>query len=368
MHIVIIADPIDNQNAGVHFYTKNLVSSLLETDKKNKYTFIHQKENPFFKNTDNYIIKSSRFPGVETFRRTVLIPRLIKRINPDIAIEPCHLGPFCLPKSIKRATIIYDMTPILFRKFHIKISWILHKLLLKRVLKKSDLIIAISNTTKSDILSYYPMAKNINIVNAAIRKAKPIQEHKDLSKRIKQIKKPYLLYLGTIEPRKNLTMLIEAFDELKKEKSIEHSLVIAGELGWKTGPFLEKLKELKNRDIILTGKVTEEEKTFLYKNSDIFIYPSIYEGFGLPPLEAMSHNIPVICSNGGSLGKIFKDSSIQFPPDDKKKLKSAIRKLANNQKEKEKLIKKGQELSSQYSWKKSAIQMIEALEKTNINH
>ncbi|HPU95211.1 MAG TPA: hypothetical protein PK398_03505, partial [Candidatus Gracilibacteria bacterium] len=161
MKIVFIADAIDNQSAGVHFYTKNLIEALLKIetllseDKKNEYIFIHHKENPFFKNKTHFIIPSKLGFGRETYRRVFRIPKLIKKLKPDIVVEPCHIGPFNLPKEIKRVTIIQDITPVLFPEFHTKISSFIHKFLLGPVTKNADLLLAPSENTKRDIQKIY---------------------------------------------------------------------------------------------------------------------------------------------------------------------------------------------------------------------
>ena len=136
MHILILADPIDNQTTGIHQYTKNLAKALLEAKTHHQLTFIHQKENPFFEGTHHFIIPSNNSLKREGIRRFHLIPKLIKQLNPDIVLEPAHLGPFNLPKHIKRAVTIHDITPILFPHLHTKRNTMLHRLLLKKSIKK----------------------------------------------------------------------------------------------------------------------------------------------------------------------------------------------------------------------------------------
>lgn len=357
MHVLILADAIDNQNAGVHYYLKNLISALLKIDKKNTYTFIHSKENIFFKNTNSHIIKSLKGLGKESYRRFIKIPKLIKEINPDIVLEPCHIGPFNLPKHIKKAVTIHDLTPVTMPKFHIKRSTIVHKLLLNKVLKNANLILTPSKNTKKDIQNRYSPDTKISVTPLGITQPTLSHNSNDLTQNINP---PYILYLGTIEPRKNLEILIEAFLELKKEQNIPHQLVLAGDIGWKNKAILEKAK---HKNITTTGYITEPQKHDLYINADLFVYPSIYEGFGLPPLEAMSYNIPVICSTGGSLKEIFQNHALMFDPKDKEKLKTQIMKLIQNKNLRNTLIKKGKKYSEQFTWEQTAKKTIQALEE-----
>ncbi len=359
MHICILADVIDNQNAGIHHYTKNLIESFLKIDKENRYSFIHNRENDFFKNTENYIILNKKGLGKESYRRFFKIPKLIKELKPDIVLEPCHIGPFNLPKNIKRVTIIHDLTPILFPKFHIKRSTIIHKLLLGRVIKNADLIITPSENTKRDILNSYKTSTKIEVINEGV--TPPNFEAKEPQETgLPQVKSLYLLYLGTIEPRKNLDTLVDAFLELKAKHNLQHKLVLAGGIGWKVATLLNRIKNEK--EIILTGYVTEEQKASLYKNTDIFIYPSLYEGFGLPPLEAMSYGIPVICSTGGSLKEIFKNHALMFEPNNKEILKKHILNLIKNLQEKTLITQRGQEYSKNFTWDSTAKKIIENFE------
>ena len=246
-------------------------------------------------------------------------------------------------------------------QYHEKRSTIVHRLLLKRILKKSDLILTASENTKKDINSYMGRTKNIDVVPLGIdfKREKTDMEFfltKGYSKPKKAVKDPYILYLGTIEPRKNLETLIDAYLELK----IPQKLIIAGDIGWKAEKIVKKAQD---PNIILTGFVDEEEKTKLYKNAELFIYPSFYEGFGLPPLEAMANGTPVICSNTGSLGEIFVEHALTFNPIDKLELQLCIKRLLENPELRKELTEKGLKFAQNYSWKKTAEKTLKSFEK-----
>lgn len=390
MHILILADPIDNQKAGVHTYTKNLILELLEQTntltnahiKKTDFTFIHERENPFFdalqkkySNFSHIIIHRRKIPGYNSLRKFILIPRVVRKIKPGIVLEPCHIGPFNLPKNIKRAVTIHDLTPILFPKFHIKKSTIIHRLLLKKALKNADVIITASEQNKKDILSYCRTKAKIKVIPLGIPKSKnhPREgifqknkilqisnpEHQNhprgrLFQQNKILHPPYILYLGTIEPRKNLEILIDAFIELKKEEKIPHNLVIAGETGWKAKKIIQKAKNTPG--VILPGYVNETEKQKLYQGASVFVYPSLYEGFGLPPMEAMQYGTPLICSTGGALKEVYKNRASLFDPSDKKHLKKLLIRHLNKKKKKIQ--------NSIPSFEKTAKETLKALSKT----
>lgn len=348
MHITILADAIDNQNAGVHYYLKNLIENLLKIDRKNKYSFIHCKKNSFFDDKEHYIIPQTKGPGTETIRRFHKIPKLIKKLNPDAVWQPCHIGPFNIPKNIKRIVTIHDLTPLLFPQFHTARGKIIHRLLLGKTLKNADLILTPSETTKHDIISRYNPFAPIAVTPLGVNKPSRTFE---ISGRPEV--KPYILYLGTIEPRKNLELLIDAFLEL----DLPQKLVLAGAKGWKNSHILKKVGKSakggpKHPKITLLTNVSEEEKAALYTHADAFVYPSIYEGFGLPPLEAMSYGIPVICSTGGSLKELYSKNALMFDPKDKETLKSHLQNF--------KQAPKSKDFASTFTWEKTAEKTLKA--------
>jgi len=351
MRIVILADPVDNQRAGIHTYTKCLIEALLKIDQKNEYIFIHKKKNEFFNGLSHHVVPRKAYPGYDTLRRFFILPRLIKRLKPDIVWEPCHIGPFRLPKSIKKIVTVHDLTPILFPKFHIFRSVLIHKLFFRKTLKNADLILTPSENTKKDIKKYLSNEKNIEVTPLAI------DQPKTNPPRLETTPGPYILYLGTLEPRKNLELLIEAFLELKKSENLPHKLVLAGEIGWKSD---KVVKAAQNEHIVLTNYVTENERASLYAHCDLFVYPSLYEGFGLPPLEAMSYGKQVVCSNGGSLKEIFSNHALLFSPTNKTELKSSIQTAITAPPiTPEKL----QEFAKKFTWEKTATKTLAAINK-----
>lgn len=383
MHICILADTIDNQRAGVHVYTKRLIEELLKIG-GHKYSFIHEQENGFFKGLNHYIIPRKKCLGYGTYRKFFLIPRLIHKLKPGVVFEPCHIGPFFT--KAKKVVMVHDLTPVLMPEFHIKRSTLIHRILFKQILKRADLILTASNRTSVDLKNYSKTNAQIKTIPLGIdnqpkelsptefflRKGYPKPKTTTISlveKNGNISAQPYLLYLGTIEPRKNLETLIDAFAELKTEKKIHNQLILAGEIGWKSEKILEKVTETNKRlslpkqksAIEVTGYVNESTKQKLYQNAEIFIYPSLYEGFGLPPLEAMSYGIPVICSTGGSLKELFENHALMFEPHDKEALKAHILNLIKNKELAQILSEKGKKYAQQFSWKKTAEKTLECI-------
>jgi glycosyltransferase involved in cell wall biosynthesis len=171
--------------------------------------------------------------------------------------------------------------------------------------------------------------------------------------RLKFTTKDYLLYVGTVDPRKNLKTLIRAFREINVKYGL--ALVIAGGSGWRYGDIVSFPEELGIKDdVVFTGYVDEETLLDLYNNALAFVYPSLYEGFGLPPLEAMACGVPVIVSNIPPLIEVAGDAALSFSPHDHEELAGLLDKLISSPSLRSDMIKKGTTRAKDYSWKRVA--------------
>ena len=172
------------------------------------------------------------------------------------------------------------------------------------------------------------------------------------------IDKPYILYIGTIEPRKNLVRLIQAYERLKREQGIPHQLVLAGGKGWANDEIIHMAEKVEN--VILTGYISEEEKYALYKNADVFAFPSIYEGFGIPPLEAMHFGCPVVCAAAASLPEVVEDAAELVDPMDAVSIAEGLWKVISDPDHAAELVRRGREQTEKYTWDTSAVKLMEA--------
>ncbi len=352
-HIVIIADPIDQQLAGIYYFTINLVKHLIRTDKKNRYTIIKLNKKKIDDTIEHISLKNSiRFLRNDPIRKFYTLPKLIKKLNPDIVIEPAHFGPFNIPSHIKRVTCIHDLTPILFLKYHPLSSVIAHKLLLKTVIRKADLIITNSVHTQSDIHEFSVDSSKKTIVahlgkkdTFKKRRSRDVLDHYKVSE-------PYFFTLGTIEPRKNLITLLEAYNLFRRSYKKKVKLVIAGEFGWKSSSFYKRfLKHPFKADIQLLGYANRQDLPYLYSHAEAFIYPSFYEGFGLPVLEAMACETACIISNTSSLPEVGSGAALYFNPNSPLELKEQMISLFEDKLQKD-LQLKAVHQAAKFSWEK----------------
>ncbi|MBI4994380.1 glycosyltransferase family 4 protein [Candidatus Peregrinibacteria bacterium] len=264
--------------------------------------------------------------------------------------------PAFLPRKIKSIITVHDLVAFLHPRLHEPKAVILEHLFLRLALRKTSVVITPSENTKKDLMRLfkYP-AEKITVTPLA-----PAIHNSQLTTNNLQQKynlpKDFILTVGGLEPRKNIDTLIDALlslSKLYKLQATSYSLVIIGGRGWKSAKLQKKINENKKNIIWITHCPPEDLIAF-YKSAKIFVFPSIYEGFGLPPLEAMAAGCPVICSNASSLKEVCGDAAILINPAHPQELKNAIEKLWNDENLQNSLREKGLTQAKKFSWQKTA--------------
>lgn len=364
MKIAIIADALDYQYAGIYYYTKELINALAEVDKKNEYWIVRSKsEGDISEQVKELIIPTKKFPGAAAYRLFVSIPKVLAQKKMDIVVEPRHFGPFNLPKRIKRVTVIHDLSPLHFPEWHQFVSRKLQQLFLPSILKRADYILTNSAFTANDVMTHFPFTstKTKGILLGKENFFQPQSNPAILKKH--NISVPYLLHTGTIEPRKNLIFLVKTFEALKRQTNHRLQLVLVGKLGWKHTPILEVINNSPFKDDIkLLGYVDRTDLPAIYTAAAAFVYPSHFEGFGLPVLEAMSCGTPTIAANVSSLPEIISTAGLLFPPNNESILIQKINQLLTDKSLSQLLSKKGLARAVEFSWKKTAQETLAVFE------
>lgn len=356
---------------GVSRYSENLVKSLLEIDDKNDYILFASSLRSYGKllsfkeelaKYPNVEFKFSKFPPtiLEFLWNRLHIYPIEKFVGPiDVFHSSDWLEPPVMSIATKKVTTVHDMVPFLFpSSLHPKII-ANHKRRMALVKKESNAIIADSKTTKDDVVKFLeiPKEKVVVIPLAAADNFKPQNDEavEDTLTKYK-IKKPYILSVATQEPRKNLQKLLDAFEEVVKVKP-DANLVLTGKYGWGGG-----LRSPGN--VIWTNYVPGEDLVNLYSGCQVFVYPSLYEGFGLPILEAMACGAPVITSNNSSMEEVGKNAAILTDPRNEKQIAKAIEfVLELNGENYEKIKKASIERAREYSWEKTAKETLKVYEE-----
>lgn len=280
----------------------------------------------------------------------------------DLFFNPTHYAPLFLncPQIISILDVSYKHYPQMFGKKD------LYKLSLwgKYSVKRAAHIVTISASSKDDIIKEYrfPEAK-ISVIPVGIKEIKQTNmTQKDLSEKF-GLSNPYILYVGTLQPRKNLVRLVEAFSKLKETKI---DLVIVGKKGWQYEDILQAPEKNGVSDRVhFLQNVTNEELPGFYEHAECFVLPSLYEGFGLPVLEAMKYGCPVITSNISSLPEAGGDAAEYFDPKNVEDITRGIEKVLSSKELREKMVKKGREHVQNFSWEKSAKKVIDIFESFN---
>jgi glycosyltransferase involved in cell wall biosynthesis len=285
-------------------------------------------------------------PTLAYFEKYLQYPDIIH--GTDHIVYPCQ-------KSFKVMTI-HDLTFIKYPEY-VPLIVKTYTERIKRCLKWTDLIITMAETTKEDIVHYLQVNPHkIWVIPLASRYS--IQENLKTSPTDEQ---PYILFVGTFEPRKNIKTLVLAFDYLKKKFDLPHRLVLIGKKGWGYESILKCIENSAyKKDIYHLNYLADELVAQFYQHAEVFVYPSFYEGFGLPVLEAMNMGTPVITSNVSSLPEVVDSAAITINPQDFIELAEAIFKVLSNDDLRKQLILDGRARAQKFSWEKTAQQTLEA--------
>lgn len=274
-----------------------------------------------------------------------------------------HFFNFIVPKGVYGAvvTTIYDV--VWLRNPETMDAKNLKRIMqdIKYSIARADKIVTISESTKKDLveLLHIPTEK-IVIVPPGVNTA--IFQQKYNNNKIQQIKNKYnlptkyILYMGTLEPRKNIERLVQAFAILKQNSAIqEYKLVLAGKKGWRCEGIFRQIKQCNlEQDVICTGYVDEQDKAVIYQHAELFLFPSLYEGFGMPILEAMAAGVPVVTSNVSSLPEVTGDAAVFVNPLIVEDIAEKMLDLLQHKELRESYIIKGRLQCEKYTWEKSA--------------
>lgn len=264
---------------------------------------------------------------------------------------------FIVPPRVdgKVVTVIHDVTYLRYPET-VKKSNLTH--LVKGIeysIQRSDKVLTTSQFTKQELQTLLKVPENkIDVVYSAPSFSDELLAFSEVSNKY-AIQGSYILFVSTIEPRKNVVRLLRAFERLKKHHKIPHQLVLAGGRGWCDEEIQQALESSPcKEDIILTGYVSIAEKNTLYKNASVFVFPSIYEGFGMPPLEAMHWRCPIVCSNVASIPEVVGDAAQFVDPMDETSIAEGILRVLMDQELASKLIDRGTVQAKKYTWEHSA--------------
>jgi glycosyltransferase involved in cell wall biosynthesis len=259
------------------------------------------------------------------------LPLALYQKPADVLFMPIQQLPYIHPR-MKTVAVIHDLAIHKYPEQFTYKDWLLLHTFSAHAARQADEIIAVSQSTADDIAQYYGRTENVHIIHHGVdhnnfrvpTDVERTSSWQALQTQYPQIQKPYILYVGQIQPRKNLIKLVEAF-ELIRQKNKDLQLVIAGGHGWLQQPILDRIESSPERfNILLTGRVPEELLVPLYWHAEVFALPSLYEGFGMPILEALAAGCPVVASNISSMPEVLGDAGILIDPQSAESLAAGI--------------------------------------------
>lgn len=374
--LIEVGPMVDQNKSGVGHYVESLVYSLADNNTGYLmvgYYFNFWKLNkvnlPNIKNLHLHqiwlipgkILSICRRFGFQPFLEIFLRPRA------DFIIFTNYVSLPLISNRRKQALVVYDLCFLDYPDFIQNVNLTYLSRFCPPSIKRADLIITISEFTKSRIQHFFPDIK-APIIITPIPPQKTINQITKENDRLKGlgiISKRYILFIGTLEPRKNIQNLMRAYINIGKDLCDTYSLVLAGGRGWKDEQIIQDIETHRDSgfNIITPGYITDDEKAYLYKNAACFVLPSHYEGFGMPILEAMQYNTPVAISDIDVFREVAGDAALYFDKDSPEDITRKICSLLTNAKIVNKLTNKGKERLKQFSWQDNARKIIGAIEE-----
>ena len=298
------------------------------------------------------------YPSWNLMGRPALPPPLD---DADVIHAPAPVAVPPVKRSQRLVVTIHDVAFRLYPRAYPPGWRLVHRLGFRRALRTADAIIAVSRHTATDVarLGRVDPARIHVVPHGGSMPVGTIDPGPTLERL--GIQRPYILFVGTIEPRKNLVRLIQAYRQLAT--GIPHTLVLAGPPGWGSRPVHRELAVSGPGRIVITGRVSTEDLDRLYRGADVFVYPSLYEGFGLPVLDAMARGVPTITSNTSALPELTGDAAVLVPPTSTESLAAAIETVLSDPAERARLSSAGRARAEGYSWERTARETLAVYER-----
>lgn len=344
----LVSSEMSFRNAGVSRYVRQLVGGLARIDSSNDYYVFTSREIESFVRRPNFhflLTKvGSRRPAQRILWEQVVLPRLLHRYHIDVLHSPVNVMPFFSPCA--SVVTVHDLSFLLHPGMHASQRNFYLKSGTAFSVCRCNAVITFSQSVRGEVVKQYGVeAKKIAAIPlapTAASRAAPVPT-----------RGPYFLCVGTLEPRKNLQLALEAFARIRER--IPHELIVVGAKGWRFENLFESVRRLGiDGRTVFTGYVDDTSLASLYAYAEALIYPSLYEGFGLPPIEAMAHGCPVIVSSTPSLVELTGDAAVQVDPHDVGGMVAALLRVAEDHVWREDLARRSLQRAARFSWERTA--------------
>ncbi|MFO7984258.1 MAG: glycosyltransferase family 1 protein [Desulfatiglandaceae bacterium] len=362
MRIAVDARPLSYRLTGIGVYLTHLLNEMQNIDSRNHYYLISNA-------AIDYALINPRWRKIEGNLKKRLLstlwmqssaPVITRKLKIDVFWGPRHHLPLFLPSNIRTMLTIHDLVYRFYPETMALPNLLVERLLLKRSVQRAHVIITDTRSTAADVTAEFEIdpKKVFPIHLGTPRLPRSVEPKSGLPH---DLPPGFFLFVGTLDPRKNFRRILEAFSLLDPVKHDVHLLIVGGE-GWKNKKFHEMLKGFKIRSHVhLRGYVSLDLLALYYERAVCLVFPSLYEGFGLPILEAMSCGTPVITSNVSSMKEVSGDAALLIDPLDIKGLAAAMKRMLRDEPLRERLRVRGFQRAKRFSWKRCAEQTLRVL-------
>lgn len=354
------------RGAGINAYIFHLLRAIGELGLPHHFTVFLGERAFYGENLDlHYTRWPTHHPGARIIWEQLVLPGLLRRSG----VEVLHAMAFVIPLMARCPSVvtIYDLSflryPHAFRPFN---RWYL-KCFTPVSARRARRVIAISESTRQDVIRHLHVAPEcVDVIHCGVDPSfHPLPASEvERFRRERQLSDPFILFVGTLEPRKNVELILRAYARWRARDAQAPRLVIAGAKGWYFETIFRTAARLGLDDSVLfPGYISAEDLPLWYNAAGLFVYPSLFEGFGLPVLEAMACGTPVICSNVSSLPEVSGDAAVLVAPDDEVGLAEAMRTVWENPALRQTMIERGLARAREYTWARAATQTVQTYQR-----
>ncbi|OGE81196.1 MAG: hypothetical protein A3H72_00550 [Candidatus Doudnabacteria bacterium RIFCSPLOWO2_02_FULL_48_8] len=359
------------QKTGVEVYAAHLIRHLARLDAKNQYVlyFRTQPQEWFYHLGPNFKLKVIPFPKFWTQLR--ISWEMLTHAVDVLAILASALPIWHPRRSVVTVhDVAWKLFPEAFTPFmRHYLDWST-----RHAVKQAAKVVAVSQSTKNDLIKHYQVdPQKIEVIHLAVGEQFRPRNYSDCQPTLDKfglVYQKYILFVGTMQPRKNIPRLVEAFIKIKKDNHMEEKLVIVGKKGWLWEPIEQKIKESGlGQAVQVLDYVTDEDLPFLFAGASLLTLPALYEGFGLPPLEAMKSGVPVVVSDVSSLPEVVGDAGLLVDPNSVDSVAEGLLQVLTDKELRLQMIAKGLEQAKRFSWENTARKTLSLFESLKaLNH
>ena len=363
---------LPNQVGGSEVYLRNLLSALAKIDRKNEYFIFSNIENnnTFNINEDNFREILCMVKAVSRTKRIlweqVILPFKVKKLDLDILFSPGFTSPFFTP--CRSVVAIYDLQLKVFPEYFKKIDLIFWNVFVYISIKRAARIITLSENSKRDLIRFYnPPSEKIEVIYGGVNQDFFVSYDQESIERLRsryQLPERMILCVSTTHPHKNYPRLLEAFSLLRIKNNIPHKLVIIGLKGFFHQKLVKLINDMNlNNHVKLLDWVPFEDVPLFYKAAELFVFPSEFEGFGIPLIEAFASGVPVVSSNAASLPEVAGDAALMVNPYSVSEIADAMYRIISDKSLSSDLVLRGNNRVKLFSWEEAAKRTLECFEK-----